>query len=260
MRLTMDRNIGLYIKKLRAFSAHFALSTVIALLAAAVVFLGWFPYPYRDISGGRELFMLMMTVDVVLGPLMTFTVFNPSKSRREKLLDFSAIGLLQLGALCYGLWTVALARPVHLVFEYDRFRVVHATEVPVNLLGKAPEGLQSLPWTGPTLLSLRPIMASERFDMTMAAFSGVPVAARPELWRPYAEGEQAVLTKARPAAELLTRFAAQAELVQAAIKKAGVDEADLVYLPLTARQDSFWTVLLNKQTAQPVGYLPLDSF
>ena len=253
-------DMRLYTRKLRAFSVHFTLSVAIALLAATLVFLLWFPYPYREISGGGELFILVVTADVALGPLMTFTVFNPSKSRREKLLDFSVIGFLQLGALCYGLWTVALARPVHLVFEYDRFRVVHAAEVPVDLLGKAPEGLQSLPWTGPTLLSLRPIKVSEQFDMTMAAFSGVPVSARPELWRPYAEGKEAVLAKARPAAELLTRFAAQAETVQAAIKETGIDQDDVVYLPLAARQDRFWTVLLNKQTAQPVGYLPLDSF
>ncbi len=79
------------------------------MLAALLVFGLWYPYPFREISGGRELFLLIVGVDVVMGPLITLAVFNPSKSRREKILDFSLIGLLQTGALVYGLWAVALA-------------------------------------------------------------------------------------------------------------------------------------------------------
>ncbi len=44
---------------------------------------------------------------------------------------------------------------VHLVFEIDRFRAVHAIEVPRDELGRAPAGLGTLPLTGPTLLSVR---------------------------------------------------------------------------------------------------------
>jgi len=62
-------------------------------------------------------------VDVILGPLITLTVFNRSKPRSELVRDLTVVGLIQLAALGYGLWTVFVARPVHLVFEYDRFRV-----------------------------------------------------------------------------------------------------------------------------------------
>lgn len=107
--------------KFRAAGIHLSVSLAVAALAAWLVFGLWYPYPYREISGGRELFMLVTAVDVVLGPLMTLVVYNRTKSRREKLLDFSVIGALQIAALCYGLWTVAQSRPVHMVFGYDRF-------------------------------------------------------------------------------------------------------------------------------------------
>ena len=77
----------------------------------------WYPYPYRELSGGRELFALVVAVDVVLGPLITLVIFNPAKTRRHLVMDFTVIGLLQVAALAYGLWTVFVARPVHLVFE-----------------------------------------------------------------------------------------------------------------------------------------------
>ena len=45
-----------------ASSIHFLLSCLVAVVASAVVFLVWYPYPYRDISGGRELFLLIIAV------------------------------------------------------------------------------------------------------------------------------------------------------------------------------------------------------
>ena len=118
----------------------------------------WYPYPYRELSGGRELFTLVVAVDVVLGPLITLVIFNAAKTRRHLLMDFSVIGLLQVAALAYGLWTVFVARPVHLVFEYNRMAVVHAVDIEPSTLTQAPPGFQQLPVGGPTLLSLRPLL------------------------------------------------------------------------------------------------------
>ena len=39
----------------------------------------WFPGIYRTVAGGRDLFLLVTGVDVVLGPLLTFAVFNVRK-------------------------------------------------------------------------------------------------------------------------------------------------------------------------------------
>ena len=255
-----DKRMKLWQSKLRAFGIHLVISLVVAALAALVVFGVWYPFPYREISGGRELFLLIVTVDVVLGPIITFTVYNPRKSRREKTLDFSVIGLIQLSALLYGLWTVYESRPVHTVFEYNRLRVVHAADVPPELLGKVPNGIEALPLTGPTWLSLRPLSGNETMDMTMAAMSGVPLAARPELWQPYDSELKAILQAAHPATELKTRFPAQSAMIDRAVAEAGKPADALVYLPMQARKDTVWTALLDRETAKPLAYLPLDSF
>jgi hypothetical protein len=82
----------------------------------------------------RTQFLIVVTVDVILGPLITLAVFNRAKPWTELRRDLVIVALIQLSALGYGLWTVFVARPVHLVFEYDRFRVVHAVEVPPEML------------------------------------------------------------------------------------------------------------------------------
>ena len=115
--------------RLKAAGIHLGISALIAGMAAALVFGLWYPWPYRSASGGQALFLLIMSVDLVLGPALTFVVFNRSKTKSHLVRDLAVIATLQLAGLAYGLYTVYLARPVAVVFEVDRFRVVSAVEV-----------------------------------------------------------------------------------------------------------------------------------
>ena len=246
--------------RLGASGIHLGISLCVAVFAAALVFGLWYPYPYGEISGGRELFFLVVAVDVIMGPLITLAIFNRAKPRRELLIDFTVVGLLQLAALGYGLWTVFAARPVHLVFEYSRMTVVHAIDVDADLLAKAPTSLQKLPVTGPTVIALRPFKnPAEQFDATTAALKGFPLAARSDLWQAYEPARADVLKEAKPVAELRVRFSNQAAEIDRAIAATGKPVTDLRYLPLLSRKTA-WTVLLDTTTAEPLGYLPLDSF
>jgi len=246
--------------RLRASGIHLGISLCLAGLAALLVFAVWYPYPYREISGGRALFSLVVTVDVILGPLITLTVFNRAKPRAELRRDLALVGLIQLAALGYGLWSVAVARPVHLVFEYDRFRVVHAVDVPPELLSRVPPDVEALPWHGPTLLALRPFRDSnEQAQATLAALDGLPLSARPDLWQSYPLARQQVLAAARPVTQLQQRFAARAAEIDAVLARSGRVPAQAVYLPMVGRQ-SFWTVFLDPVTAHVLAFMPLDSF
>ena len=246
--------------RLKASAIHLGLSLVVAALAALLVFGIWYPYPYREISGGRELFLLVVTVDVILGPLITLAVFNRKKPWAELRRDLAIVALLQLGALGYGLWTVYVARPVHMVFEIDRFRVVHAIDVPEELLDKTPPGVTALPVSGPTLLSLRPFKDSkESFDATMAALQGLSLSARPDLWQSYAAGVPDILKMAKPIALLKSRFANQAAEIDRILVATGRAPQSVLYLPMIGRK-SFWTVFLDPVTAEVLAYMPLDSF
>lgn len=220
----------------------------------------WYPYPYREMSGGRELFLIVVAVDVILGPLITLAVFNRAKPLRELKRDLVMVALIQLGALGYGIWTVFVARPVHMVFEYDRFRVVHAVNVPFELLNRTPPGIVALPLTGPTLLSLRPFRdANEKMEATMAALDGLSLSARPDLWQPYAAAKGEIWQEAKPVTELKARFPSRSAEIDAAIAKIGREPEALAYLPLVGLK-SFWTVLLDPATAELLGFLPIDSF
>jgi hypothetical protein len=247
--------------RLRAALIHLAISLAVAALAALLVFVLWYPYPYSEISGGRGLFALVVSVDAVLGPLVTFAVFDRSKGWKVLRRDLVVVGLLQLAGLAYGLYTVQVARPVHLVFEYDRFRVVHAVDIPAQLEDRTPPGIALRPWLRPTLLSLRAFRnEQERIDTTVAALQGMQLAARPDLWEPYEAGRARILAAARPASQLKARFPQQAAEIDAFLQRHGRDPARTSYLPMIARKEHAWTVFLDATTADVIGYLPLDSF
>jgi hypothetical protein len=246
--------------RLRASGIHLLISLSIAALAALLVFGIWYPYPYREISGGRELFLLLVTVDVLLGPLITFAIFNRAKPLTELRRDLAIVGLIQLAALGYGLWTVYVARPVHLVYEINRFRVVHAIDVPADLLGKAPAELRSLPMFGPTLLSVRPFKSeNEKVDATLADVGGLSIGARPDFWQPYEADRAQVLSVGKPMAELKSRFKDQTAMIDAAVASTGRPAEGLRWVPMVGRK-TFWTVLVDARTADVLAFLPLDSF
>jgi predicted Zn-dependent protease len=191
----------------RAATLHLGISMLVAASAAWLVFAVWYPYPYREISGGRELFTLVVSIDVILGPLMTLIIFNRAKPRAELVRDLAVVAMIQLAGLGYGLWSVYLARPVHLVFELDRFRAVHAVDVPEELLQRAPPAVADLPRSGPTLVAVRPFVdEQERVAATIAAVQGLHIGARPEFWQPYDRATAQVLAKARPAASCRSGF------------------------------------------------------
>ncbi|AYQ27922.1 MULTISPECIES: TfpX/TfpZ family type IV pilin accessory protein [unclassified Polaromonas] len=256
----MFANRSFWTRRLLAAGIHLGLSALVAGLAAGLVFGVWYPYPYREISGGRELFLIVVTVDVILGPLLTLTVFNIKKPVKELRRDLAVIAVLQLAALGYGMWTVAIARPVHLVFEVDRFRVVHAIDVPQEELKQAPAGLDRLPLTGPTLLSMREFTnEKESFEATMAAMQGVSLSARPGLWQAYEKGKSKILKAARPLEQLKSRFPGRAAEIDAALRSAGRGATSVGYVPMVGRQ-TFWTVLLDNNTAEVIAFVPIDSF
>lgn len=250
-----------FFSALRASLFHFLASVFVAVLTAVLVFGVWYPWPLSEMVSGRELFWLVVGVDVVCGPLLTLVLWNPTKPRRELLLDLTIVAAVQMAALAYGMHTVAIARPVHLVFEVDRLRVVTASEIDPADLPQAPENLRRLPWTGPTLISVRAARDSDEFLKSVdLSIAGQEPALRPGWWQAYALGIPQLLQRARPLSALVQARPEQKALLDEAVRKAGVPEFDLLWLPLTSARAMEWVVLLDKVTGQPRAYVPIDGF
>lgn len=244
----------------RAAGIHLLISAAVAALAAGLVFGVWYPGVYRLLAGGRDLFWLIVSVDVVLGPLLTFAVFNLKKGWPHLRRDLAVIGLIQLAALIYGMTTVYGARPVAMVFEVDRFKVITATQVHLPELPQARPEYQHLPLSGPWLLGTRaPKAGAENNEaIFMALQSGIDRAQRPLFWQAYADSVPDVLARARPLALLLSKRPELAAGVHGALQALKVDESTAKFLPLIGRGGD-WVVVIDGH-GQPIHYVQADGF
>jgi hypothetical protein len=242
----------------RAAGWHLLVCLVVASLAAALVFGVWYPGDYRALSGGRELFLLVTSVDVVLGPLLTFAIFDQRKGWPHLRRDLAVIGVIQLAGLAYGMHTVYVARPVAMVFEVDRFRVVAANGVYEVELPDALPAYRSLPLTGPWLLYARPAEAGqERNEALFKALEGIDTGVRPRFWRPYDDGRAEALKRARPVSVLLERHPEHKPAILGKLQEAGLDAQRARFVPVIARGD--WVAFVDER-GTPVAFIAVNGF
>ncbi len=243
-----------------AAGVHLLFSLIVAALAAVIVFMVWYPFPYRELSGGRELFFLIMAVDVVCGPLLTMVLFNPAKPRIELYRDLGLVAFIQLGALAYGLLTVLQARPLFLVHEVDRFKVITAVDIDKDALLQLPDALKPSVWHGPVVVGLRePNNIEERNKVLLESIQGGrDYGERPEFYVPYnSKVALKSLTASKALTVFLDKYPDQKAVAQEIAVTKDADISQWKYLPVMGRQD--WVALLDKQ-GQIQGFLKGDGF
>lgn len=114
-------------KKLNFFCGHFLISLIVALLIIGLVFFVWYPAPLATATGVTKIFLLMLIIDVTLGPLLGLLIYKEGKKTLK--MDLSVVILIQVAALCYGVYTIAQARPVWIAFNSDKFERLCCTKI-----------------------------------------------------------------------------------------------------------------------------------
>lgn len=240
----------------KASLLHLAISAVIATAVLALMLLLWYPYPLFEAVGGRQVLLILLGVDVSLGPLITLIVFNTKKSRKALAFDLSVIALLQITALIYGMSVVFQARPVFVVFSKDSFDLVTSNMLnEEDIAGAKYPDYRSLPLTGPVYIySEMPADIKERNKVALSALSGKDLSQFPQYYMPYNEHKAEAGRAAKPMAELKKLNPDRTAEIDDTIRNSGRAEADLGYLPLRAKyQDQ--AVLVEKGDGQVLGVL-----
>ena len=218
--------------RFRAAAIHLGISATIATLVFLAIYFLWYPGPLFDSAGGRDLFLLVLGVDVTVGPLVTCLIFKAGK--KGLAFDLWVIGILQSAFLAYGIWSVAESRPVYVAFVKDRFELARASQIPDSVLAEARMNRYlDLPWTGPRLVGVRfPTDPDEKFKLMLSGMGGVDIHCYPNYHQPYDAVRKDVAAQGAPLAKL-TRF--NKGLSTAALAaELGRPEGDIRFLPLRA--------------------------
>lgn len=241
---------------------HLLASCFVAGVAAALVFGVLYPPPFASMLGGFSIFVLVVTVDVVCGPLLTLVLFNPVKPRKELTFDLGFIACVQVCALVYGLHTVWVARPVFLVYEIDRFRLLTLAEMDPSSLDAIPPVIGGVALAGSKQVGVRVAQPSDSDYLTQLDLSlqGQELAFRTERWVPYEEVGLQALSRSHSMSTLVTQYEERRDRINMAISRTGRTSEELKWLPTASRLSSGWTALLDARTAKVVGWVQLDGF
>jgi hypothetical protein len=243
----------------RAAGIHLLISAGIAACLLAVMLGIWYGPTLFQAMGGAGLALILIGVDVVMGPALTLAVFRSGK--RGLKFDLAAIGVLQLAALLYGCYVVALARPAYIVFVKDQFQVATVAELEPQLLAEAkyPE-YRSPPWTGPELVyGVFPKHPEEQQQLMFAGLAGIDLQHFPKYYAPYEQGKDEVLARAQPLSSVHRTEPQVAKVIDAWVASAGADAQKLRYLRLRGR-NAWVAVLIDRVSAQPVKMLVAEKF
>ncbi len=243
-----------FLPRLRAAGFHFLLSIIVVGAVVATAIGLWFPGYLARAAGLVGLTGILISVDLILGPALTFLVYRPGK--KSLRFDLTVIAAIQISALVFGISSIYQVRPVYLAFVVDRFETVAAADLEESLLREAAEPYRAIPVDGPKVVGVElPIDPAELENLTMAeALNGTGPALIPRYYRDYASVVSKTLSKAR-SLDALHEFNAANE-VSEAVAGLGRDPAVLRFLPLAGR-DRDLTVIVEAETGAIVEIVDL---
>lgn len=245
-------------EKFMAFAIHFLLTLLVAAGAAILIFRVWFPDPFQSISGGTHLFVLIVGCDLALGPLLSLVIYNSRKSRRELIIDYSIVAVIQLAGIIYGIYAIAHWRPAYIAFAVDRLEVIGAGDLDPADVRAAPKPYDSLPVWGPQLVAVHiPDDPALRNKAMMDAIAGKDLPLVPSYYAPYESQLEQIKARAKSIEELERSHPGSREAIGTAIASTGLAREQLRWLPLKGRMQ-FWTALIDAGNGRPRAYIPLD--
>lgn len=238
-------------KRLKFFFSHLLVSFLIALLAIGLIFFIWYPTPLATAVGVTHIFLMMLTIDVITGPLLGLLIYKEGKKTLK--LDLSIIITIQITALCYGIYGIEQGRPAWLAYNVDRFELVRKNEIIQNHISQAKQQFQSPSWLKPQFVAVKFASNSEERNQNMfeEVLGGISLAQRPERYVNFAQAKVQIQQRAKNLEEL--RDYNNEKSVMDTLAKYPKANA---FLPLKANEIDM-TVLVNKNTGEVVKIVDL---
>lgn len=226
--------------RLKAFSLHLLSSATVLTLILGSLYFGWYRWPGWHLSEVKTVVLVMVCVDVVLGPTLTFIVADKNKAGRILARDISIIVAVQLCALIYGSVFLWNGRPLYYAFSVNILQLVQAYDIDDK---EAEIGRQQNPALAPHWYSLpRWIWAplpqdveESRKIVTSAVTGGDDVISMPRYFKPWEEGLPSLRNQLKKVDDVAYFAKSEKKKLKERMKAAGLPDDQLNTMPLTGR-------------------------
>lgn len=248
---------GRVVSRWQASGIHLLCSLALALTAGVLIFGVWYPQPYTAAAGADRLAMLLIGIDLVLGPLLTLIVYKHGK--KGMAFDIAFIAVVQVAALIYGLIVIAESRPVFVVVTPETTFLTQASAVSDADVAQAPDPAhRRRSWLGPVLVAAPPpATAEDREAVLTSGLAGKDINVLPEYFRDYDSAATELLREAPPLSALAALDASRAKVTAFAEDlEVAVDE--LRFMPLRGRNPEADSTIVFDRQNRIVGVIQTD--
>lgn len=240
---------------LRFAIRHALMSAALAFVAFLLVFLLWYPSPTADLLGVGRIYFILLAADVGCGPLLTLILASPTKPRRELVQDLCLVGLIQAGALGYGIVALESARPIAYVFEQDRLVLVAK-----NDLYEADCQTGCMPiskgWGIDWRMAATGKQGDSGFQGLDLSLQGISPAMRRSTWQDWAWKDTKLQSALRPLSALNKAASKQLSYLKGPDY---ISQPGLAFLPLVSTKTLNWVAIFDANGTW-VDSLPIDGF
>jgi hypothetical protein len=241
-------------QKLQASLIHLGISALVVGCFLAFVLTVWYPAPFFDLLKLQHIILMLVVVDIIVGPLLTLLVFKPLKSTLK--FDLSVIASIQIAALTYGMYAIYQAHPLYIAYAGDRFLPINASQISPS--SAKYDELKKSKLTGFTPVYVKtPTDPAEIARLTKEVRSGAPdLYSRPEYYEPFNKFTQDVFAQGMKPEKLLATPEYKQKLEQF-LAEHGKTANDYAFLPLVGQEDAVLWVW-SRETGKPVGTLAIN--
>ena len=238
-------------KRIKFFLSHLIISISLALLVIGLVFFIWYPSPLATAVGVTHIFLMLLVIDVILGPLLGLLVYKEGKKTLK--FDLSVIILIQIAALCYGIFSIEQGRPAWLAYSVDRFELVRKNELVDTNIQQVQPQFQKPSWLQPQYVAVKVSdnVNQRNDDLFAEVMGGISLAQRPERYVDLNQVKSLIQQRSQDL-ELLKNFN-DPNRVEKVLAKYPMATA---FAPLKANAVDM-TVLINKEQGEVVKIVNL---
>lgn len=233
-------------KRTGFFIRHLLISFLCLLSLFFLIYFIWFVPPLINATGILSVFLILVLIDLIVGPFLGFFVYKEGKKTLK--FDLSIVVLLQICSFIYGTYIIVEARPVWIVYNLGKYDLVQSFEVIEDNLNNALPEFKRKPILYPKYAAIRPLPNSER--MKELQF-GMSIVQKPERFVDISLAKLPIQEQAMNL-NLLKEYN-EPDLVQKTLSKYPQANA---FVPLKANAVDM-TVLIHKETAQVVKIVDL---
>jgi hypothetical protein len=234
--------------RLKAFALHLVSSATVLTLILGSLYLGWYRWPGWYLTDVKTVVLVMICVDVVLGPTLTFIIANRSKERRVLARDIGIIVAVQLCALIYGSVQLWNGRPLYYAFSEKLLQLVQAYDISVEEARLARERNPAL---APHWYSLpRWIWAplpqdtdEARRIVASTITGGDDVISMPRYFKPWEQGVPSLRDKLKKVDDIAYFANSEKQNLKNEMRAVGLADDQVDTMPLTGRSHPLLAVI-----------------